>query len=909
MDYSLISLIINIAFIGTFVLSLLLGFLRGFKKSLNNLIANVIVIILAFSLCGVAAKIFVNMDVSFITQSDESMTLAESITNMLMDSFEVSEKDIPATIEFAESASIAIMRLPAYFMILMAGLSILKPLLKLLFKSIIPLGKGKTIGFRFIGLGVSFVSYVLLVFFFTAPIFGVTGLAKRVANNLTLNMKQEEVEEMSDSEFELDEALEELNNGIVMKIINGIFTEEYTLQAEFTGKLIEIKTQYGKINIKNEMDNHSTLVGIILEYSEDSDKMFNEIIDNQDAIIGGFENSEILNVFMPVAVEIIRLEAEDDDIDFDKLIEADWNEEKQNIVNILRALGEFADEVKIDFEKPETMLASPKLPRALKEIGQSLDNSGLFKDVMLVYINDLVHEALSSSEDGLEAIADVIDLTKLNLTKDFENIGYILNDLHTIHLFDEEEVDVINHIDSVDRMITKIFSLSTIKGNESAILKTILDNSDFSSMLDKMGIKLNYDNVDWDIEVNIFKAIIIDILNLIKSQGYSSIESVKIVEVLADGMNTGRTEPIVSKLASSQLIKDSLLNIIVTIMNEFELQQWKSEKLKAYENSNASQSEWAKEQILEVLKIYDELNKLMNIQFEKMSNSELAELKETLLKVNQLEIISLDPILPLINDALQSSGLNVSVLNRLSDYDYSSSYDANKDEWNNEIPRLIEIIKKVNNIYFNKYSILNETYNLAATLELMKESYVFGNDVRQDGIITTDDNIFNKLMIEVLSQNGMIKTYTNNGFIDYELALQDDWTRYNYNNELVVIRDFDATESVQSDAVISNLQSSEIAKRYFDIASILNDKMEYITYNYYGVTLKLSDYINDGNPFTNDDLYSRNWKNEIKDLNELINVFESSNSSLFISNLYPLTYASKTTYAADAAREIYDLFA
>ena len=98
-------------------------------------------------------------------------------------------------------------------------------------------------------------------------------------------MKQEEVEDMADSDFELEEALNEINSGIVMRIINGIFTEEYTLQAEFTGKLIEIKTQYGKINIKNEMDNHATLVGIILENLEDENKLIDEIAENQDDII------------------------------------------------------------------------------------------------------------------------------------------------------------------------------------------------------------------------------------------------------------------------------------------------------------------------------------------------------------------------------------------------------------------------------------------------------------------------------------------------------------------------------------------------------------------------------------------------------------------------------------------------
>lgn len=908
MDYSLISMIINIVFIGTFVLSLLLGFLKGFKKSLNNLLANVVVVILAFSFCGLVARTLLNIDISFITHSDDSMNLFQTITNMLLDSYEISKKDIPAVVDFAESASLAFMRLPAYFLILLAGLIIVKPLLKLLFKSVIPIGKGKTIGFRFIALGVSFASYIILVFFLTAPLFGTIGLAKRVANNLVLNMKQEEVEDMADSDFELEEVLNEINSGIVMRIINGIFTEEYTLQAEFTGKLVEIKTQYGKINIKNEMDNHATLVGIILENLEDENKLIDEIAENQNDIIEGFEKSEILNVIMPVAVEIIRLEASDENIDFDKLVDADWSLEKQNILNILRAICEFADSVKIDFEKPQTMLSSPKLPNALKQIGEALENSGLFKDVFLVYINDLVHDALVSNEDGFEALADVIDLTKLNLKNDFENIGYILNDISKIHLLDGEEIDVLNNIASVERLITKIFNLSTIKSHESDILKIILDNSELSEMLDEMGVILKYENIDWDIEVSNIKGIIVDSLNLIRSLGYSSINSIDMFDVLADGMISGQTENIISKLASSQLIKDSLLNIIVTVMNDFELYYWKSEKLKAYGVSGNSHSQWAKEQILEVLKLNDELQKLKNIQLDKMSNAELTELGNILLKVNNLEIISLDAILPLINDALQVAGLNVSVLNKVEDYDNSNVYDANKDEWALEIPRIIDIVKQINNISFNKYSILNETYNLANVLELMKSSYVFGNDLRKDGIYTTDDNVFNTIFIKILSQNNMIRTSTNYGFIDYNLAVQDDWTRYDFCYELKVIKQFDPSDKVQSDAVISNLQSSKIAQKYFDIASTLNEKIRNIKYHYNGVTIVLSDHINNGEPFTNDDLYDRNWKNEIDDINELIRAFNVAYASTFINRLYSLASSGSSTYAASAARKIYNQY-
>ena len=89
MDLSLVSTIINLVLLGTFILSMLFGFLRGWKKSVNNLIVNVIIVILAFTLSSLVVNAITNLDVSFITGDEESVTLSEAVVNLIASNLDI----------------------------------------------------------------------------------------------------------------------------------------------------------------------------------------------------------------------------------------------------------------------------------------------------------------------------------------------------------------------------------------------------------------------------------------------------------------------------------------------------------------------------------------------------------------------------------------------------------------------------------------------------------------------------------------------------------------------------------------------------------------------------------------------------------------------------------------------------
>lgn len=815
-----IGIIINIVLLVTFIFSLLMGFLRCYKRTFNKLLANIVIILLAIFLSGVVAEALSNFDISFITGESGSATLSEMIVDGILSDYDYSKADVKQTVELAEAIAIGILRLPAYLILLLIGCLIFKPLLRLLFKAVIPFPTNKSLKFKFIGMGIAFASYVIITFFITAPFFGILGMVNQIGSVID---DKDDYESM-----EIFEYLEDFEEGIVLGTVSTLFSEEYTLQANFTSSLMAIKTKHGSIRIKNELDSHQKLASIIFQsinseekndynYDEDSnenDELIQAIFDNYDEILNGFRSSDLLDVVMPAAVEILRLEFEDDISNFDKLLDVNWSTEKEAFLDLVTVIFEFAEDVDLDFDKPEEILGNPSLPTSLQNVGTSLDKTGVIKDIVLVYLNDILVEALLNSDFEFEALADVIDLTKLDLENDFYKIGLILNDVYKIS-FASEEFKVLENVTMIERLIPNIFGLGTIKGNEETIVKFIVDLSDVDTTLEELGININYDNINWSNEIEIFKSVVVNILNLMKDAGYTEIEEADLAQIMVDSNYRDSSIEVIEQLAESELFADSLVMIIVNIMDTLDLNAWKSEMLNEYQEHPKFHAEWAKDQILKTIDLYQELEKLTDITLDTMTVAELDDLEKTLFKVNDLEYVSLDYMLSYINTALVESGIEVQVLDRLYDRNYSSLYDANKDEWTQEIPILIDIITTINNTTFDTNSIKNNSRNVAYVLELMKSSAIFGNDVRGDGNITTDDNIFNLIVINIFEKNGIIYNGYNNGFITKYEALDDDWTRYNYYDELYYLSSFNRNYAIQPDYLLTTLLNSEIFVKYY----------------------------------------------------------------------------------------------
>ena len=249
-------------------------------------------------------------------------------------------------------------------------------------------------------------------------------------------------------------------------------------------------------------------------------------------------------------------------------------------------------------------------------------------------------------------------------------------------------------------------------------------------------------------------------------------------------------------------------------MSDINLNDWKSEKLNAYANNPEEHVLWAKEELLKVINLYSTLNRLSSLNFNSMSQDELEQFETDLLTLNNLEIISLDSILPTINSVLTDAGFEIQWLDYIYDRNNTGGLDSNKDDWNTEIPVLMDIVSSINNIDFDDKSIVNSYMEMGVILENMKKSYIFGNDLRGDGNYTIDDDIFNNIVIEIFTDNGLIKTPSNNGFIDLNEAKNDDWSSYNYVEELEYLSYFNTEISTQPSEVLAMLNSSKIYQHY-----------------------------------------------------------------------------------------------
>ena len=138
---------------------------------------------------------------------------------------------------------------------------------------------------------------------------------------------------------------------------------------------------------------------------------------------------------MPVVVEILRIKLNEQNIDFDQLANVNWSNEKQTIIDILRAMFEFAETTDLNFDNPDEILGNSNLPVALKNIGNTLNNSSLFKDVLLVYLNDIVKDSLSTIGEEYKSLSTKF---KFRVEKDMK---MLMPRKNIKKLFEEENKD------------------------------------------------------------------------------------------------------------------------------------------------------------------------------------------------------------------------------------------------------------------------------------------------------------------------------------------------------------------------------------------------------------------------------------------------------------------------------------
>ena len=676
-----IMMIVNLSLWGLLILSLLFGFIRGFKRNVSRLMATIVAIILAFVFTGLVSKLLGIINIGKILGDGTSKTVLDYLIEIVCENLGIETLAGDSAIrELVGSLAEAILRLPAYLILLLICLFIIRPILSLIFRKIFVFLNFKGIGMRFAGMGIALVTHALVFFFTTSIIFGAKGLLQEV---LTITNQVEETPngEVSIDTTEIDAILECIDNQSYIKIVNTLSGKNNKVQANFLGHMVRIQTSNGTINISKEINNVEPLIPLL---KIENDNLIGYILENRNSIIEVFKNSEILNIVMPPLFEVIEITMPDVNIDFEQLKEINWKEEKENILHVVESVMDLLYESEFDFENPKEILGNTQLSYYLGEIGKTLDQSKLIKDVLFAYLNDVLQDTLKTSlPEEMQPLLSVLDLTKIDLTNDLSIVGNVLNNLYTLKILDGEEIDFIGEREAVVNLIKLAFNLSTIKGNEETIIKSIIEMTGLNETLADSGITINYEVENWQSEINAFTKVIENLLKLFEENGIENISEIDLQKVLMDSSENPTTTSLIEAICESEMLSTSLLELLNKLFETANLQEWESDYFKSILDGTVEISDTElKEEILILLDIFSKAKELLEGDIE---NIDTESLKEVLYSMNDSKFIEIEQIISFLNDKVlddESFGIEKKFVDP----------SLNEEEWKVEIDNLVLVL-------------------------------------------------------------------------------------------------------------------------------------------------------------------------------------------------------------------------
>lgn len=891
---SSIILIVNIVLFVFMALSILLGLIRNFKSNLCSLIAVIVVAILTFALSGVIASALQGIEIG-------GQTIQALIETALAEGLELENLNSTVLSEYASSISFTVWHIVSFIGLLVVGFIAIGPLLKLILKLVIPLSNQKTtnVGLKIAGVAISFISFMICITLITAPIFGLTQIAEEVAVEF-----EEQNQEVS-IDNEISEALSEVNNGPFVKFMKVYSGKDLGLQKSILNSMTQIETKYGKIEIVGEMDKYMELIKVAVCFVEDSDNLYQALLDNKEQLFSTLKDTESISSIMPAIIEIIRISS---DLEINYFDELDWSKETINFIEVFETLVNSLYELSFDPNNPTNVLGNSGLPSALQELGYEMQDSKIMTDIILDILNSYLIDALSKeAPETLQDLFEILDLTQMNLSNDFYILGQIFNVLYSIGLDENSSINYLDKIDEIGSLIDLPFKLSTIQGNELLVVETLLEFTGLNTILAENNFELDFQGQDIPTEITHIKNAIVKLLYLCKEHNVD-LDNLNILQLLQDVLNSENEssktllDEFLNASFSSNILTNTFISFISNLFNELGA-EWKSQEFKAIEEdiTNLNKEEF-KDSILIILELINEVESFESLDFLNMNSETLLKYENVLLDLSACSIITLDPILSYLESGI-NSGLNIEIdlLDSIKDEDNSGS---NVNEWQAEISNLFDILGYFSGVSIDTSSLSTSANNIGSGLDLMKESLIFGNDLNNDGTLTTNDNVFNQIIVGFLDQFGLVSPNNPNGFITLEQANSEDWTTYNWVNELSALAVFDINASTQNTDILSEIQESKIIIKYFDIAGLINEKVENVEFSQGEIHIKLSDYINDGEPFTNDDLATLDWGYEAENIDTLVSSFEVTSPANLISNLENLSSSEPNSIAGKVASDI-----
>ncbi len=552
----IIGIILNIFFIFILLLMMGFGFLFGMWRRLRSLGGLLIGVLLLIILINPIANGIVNMNLPFVGESITDLVI-ELVSNEMANGALIAENSELALL--CNSIALSVAKIAVLFIGMLIVFAVIVPLNLIILRIVLgPDKHEKNIGIRFAGMGIATAEVLIGFFLVTLPIFGTTSLI----------MSYEDVLAQNNDTVEVIEVVETVDNAIPNKITK-IFGKKAPVNA--LGSLTKAKNKNGTINIYKEISNAKPIIKIVLEAESKYEGDFlSAAIDNKEELINFIRETNILETFMPAILEILETNDSLEGVDIEELKKIDFSTDKAYIADMLSVLFDFIEETELDFKNPEALLGNENLPTALKGFGEALKDT-TFLDLLLGVLQNALDDALASAE-GLEALTEILDVTKIekeNLSSDLYQLGVIANSIYNVGIL-EENADLLSKPEELKKLINAVLDFSLVKGNEAEIIDTLLETANLKEALVELGIEINYENIDWNIE----KVKLGNIIDAIAeaNQNIENFNFENVGEYLSNDNERKYMINILNSLMDSSLIGNKfIVNIVTNLVNESDL--------------------------------------------------------------------------------------------------------------------------------------------------------------------------------------------------------------------------------------------------------------------------------------------------------------------------------------------------
>ncbi len=416
-------------------------------------------------------------------------------------------------------------------------------------------GKKKkyTLTSKLLGLGCSLVRFVIFMFIFIVPLYGIIETGQIVLS------------EASSVDPEIEELSEDFNEGVgssvVLKLTSNIGRSKngtFGVGAKTFGQRLLIKTENADINIIKELDGLGAYLPRAIELStkisnaENTNQMVACIEDDDvSKIINWLADSKIIKVAYPVGINIASNYVSDVEeiknlnIDFDTLANIDINKDIASLEPFIIGILHCAK--KIDLENIDVMT----LLRNNEFVIEALDTLDLIFDleitnkvvlnVAINYLNEML------KQNNLDHLQDLVtnDYVKNYLINDIKSIyeAFIILDENSIieYLTEDKDITEFEITEQVkqdlEEMLNILFNLNLIKNKEQKIIQTVFT---FIKIDEELANGMINENIDWSKELESVKQLVIEALELVlqidfKEENYlNMLNNDKLVALVSD---------------------------------------------------------------------------------------------------------------------------------------------------------------------------------------------------------------------------------------------------------------------------------------------------------------------------------------------------------------------------------------